>query len=102
MASVLSPRTKKDWVQSRKALFFKENYKKKLPKSILPSKVWFFAVEQHGMMDPFAFVDDEKYLQTLMVWKKRELKKFIEDNPRLSIREYRHEKICSYREPLRV
>ena len=30
------------------------------------------------------------------------MKKFIEDNPSLSIKGYRHKKICGYRRPIRV
>ena len=30
------------------------------------------------------------------------MKKFINDNPRLLIKGYRHEKICEYRRPIRV
>ena len=54
------------------------------------------------MFNPLLFVDSKKYLETLMVWKKREMKKFISENPRLLIKGYRHKKISGYKKPLRV
>ena len=68
----------------------------------MPYKVWLFAVEQKEIFNPFLFIDDENYLETLIIWKKREIKKFIADNPRLSVKGYRHEKVCEYRRPIRV
>ena len=83
-------------------LFLNKIIKKKLPERIIPLKVWFFAVEKAKMFNPLRFEDFEKYLETLMIWRKREMKKFIEDNPRLLIKGYRHKKVYSYRKPLRV
>ena len=45
--------------------FRKEIIKKRLPKWILPYKVWFFAVDTYGMLNPFQFTDDEHYLESL-------------------------------------
>ena len=67
--------------------------KKKLPKRILPSKVCFYGVEKKGIFNPFFFEDDEKYFETLMLWKEREMKKFIEEHPILLAKGYRLEKI---------
>ena len=88
--------------RAERLCFLKQLIKKKLPKRIIPFKVWFFTVEQKEICNPFELVDDEKYLETLIIWKKREMKKFINDNPRLLIKGYRHEKICEYRRPIRV
>ena len=52
--------------------------------------------------NPFLFEDDEKYIETLMIWKKREMKKFIEKHPILLVKGYRHKKVCEYKRPLRV
>ena len=75
--------------------FLKKIIKKRLPRWILPYKVWFFAVDEYGMMNPFQFTDDEHYIESLKLWKEREMKKFIDENPRL--RPKRHEKICKYK-----
>ena len=83
-------------------LFLKKLIKKKFPKRIIPSKVWFFAVEKVNMFKPTLFKDSEKYLETLMIWREREMKKFIQDNPRLLIKGYRHKKVVAYKKPLRV
>ena len=80
--------------------FIKKIIKKRLPKWIVPYKVWFFAVETYGMLNPFQFTDDENFLESLRLWKKREMKAFIDENPKL--RPHRHEKIWKYRETLRV
>ena len=82
--------------------FLKRLITKKLAKRIIPSKVWFFGVKKKEIFDPHQFIDDEKYLETLIIWKKREMKKFIEENPRLSIRGYRHKKTCGCKRPIRV
>ena len=76
--------------------------KKKLPTRILPSKVWCYGVEKKGIFNPFLFEDDEKYFETLILWKEREIKKFIEEHPSLLAKGYRHEKIPEYRRPIRV
>ena len=88
--------------RAERLCFLKQLIKKKLPRRILPWKVWFFAVEQKEIFNPFEFSDDEKYLETLIIWKEREMKKFTEDNPRLLVKGYRHEKICGYKRPIRV
>ena len=75
--------------------------KKRLPKRILPSKVWFYGVEKEGIFDPFHF-EDEKYFETMIIWKEREMKKFIEDHPSLLAKGYRHKKIPGYKRPIRV
>ena len=83
-------------------VFLKKLIKKKLPRQILPSKVWFYAVEKITMFNPLLFHDSKKYLETLMLWRVREMKKFIQDNPRLLIKGYRHKKVAAYKKPLRV
>ena len=80
----------------------KKLIKRKLPRRIIPSKVWFYAAEKKKIFNPFLFEDDEKYIETLMIWKKREMKKFIEKHPILLVKGYRHEKVCEYKRPLRV
>ena len=47
--------------------FLKELIKRKLPRRIMPSKVWFYAVEKKKIFNPFLFEDDEKYIETLML-----------------------------------
>ena len=83
-------------------VFLQQIIKKKLPRKILSSKVWFFGVEKKEIFNPFEFIDDEKYLETLRIWKERKLLDFIEKNPSLSIRGYRHEKNFSYKRPIRL
>ena len=83
-------------------VFLKKLIKKKLPKRIVPSKVWFYAVEKIHMFNPLQFVDSEKYLETLMLWREREMKKFIEQNSRILIKQHRHKKVPSYKRPIRV
>ena len=80
----------------------KKLIKRKLPRRILPSKIWFYAVEKKKIFNPFLFEDDEKYIETLMLWKKREMKNFIAKHPILLVKGYRHEKVCEYKRPLRV
>ena len=80
----------------------KKIIKKKLPRRIVPSKVWFYAVEKIHMFNPLLFVDSEECLETLMLWREPEMKKFIQDNPRLLIKSYRHKKVFAYKKPLRV
>ena len=55
-----------------------------------------------GIFNPFLFEDDEKYIETLMLWKEREMKKFIEKHPILLAKGYRHEKIAEYKRLIRV
>ena len=74
-------------------VFLKKLIKKKLPKRIVPSKVWFFAVEEIHMFNPLLFIDGEKYLETLILWREREMKKFIEQYPRILIKQHRHKKV---------
>ena len=83
-------------------VFLKKLIKKKLPRRIVPSKVWFYDVEKVNMFNPLLFRDSEKYLETLMLWREREMKKFIQDNPRLLIKGYKHKKVPGYKKPLRV
>ena len=71
-------------------------------KKILDDNKLKIHIERKEIFNPFEFNDDEKYLETLIIWKEREMKKFIEDNPSLSIKGYRHKKICGYRRPIRV
>ena len=75
--------------------FLKKIIKNRLPKWIVPYKVWLFAVERHGMFNPFSFTDDEWYIESLRTWREREMKKFIDENP--ALRPKRHEKICKYK-----
>ena len=75
--------------------FLKKLLKKRLPKSIVPLKVWLYAVEKHGMLNPFSFTDDEWYIESLRLWREREMKAFIDENP--GLRPKRHEKICKYK-----
>ena len=53
--------------------FLKKIIKKRLPKWIVPYKVWFFAVERQGMFNPFLFTDDEWYIESLRTWREREM-----------------------------
>ena len=52
-------------------VFLEKVLKKKLPKKQFPLKIWIWCVQKKGMFDPFSFVDNEKYLETLRLWKKR-------------------------------
>ena len=63
--------------------------------------MWFYGVEKEGIFNSFHF-NDEKYFETMILWKEREMKKFIEDHPILLVKGYRHEKIPEYRRPIRV
>ena len=71
-------------------VFLKKLIKKKLPKRIIPSKAWFFGVERERIFNPMEFDDVEKYFETLMIWKEREMKTFVERHPRLLIKGHRH------------
>ena len=82
-------------------VFLKKLIKTKLPRRILPSKVWFYGLEKCKIFNPMLFKDSEKYLETLILWKEREMKKFIEAHPVLLVKGYRHKKLCSYKKPLR-
>ena len=82
--------------------FLKKLIKKKLPKRIVPSKVWFYGVEKCSIFNPLVFDDEEKYFETLILWREREMKKFIEQNPRILIKQHRHKKVPSYKRPIRV
>ena len=53
--------------RAKRLCFLKQLIKKRLPRRILPSKKWFFAVERKEIFDPFEFNDDEKYLETLII-----------------------------------
>ena len=44
--------------------------KKRLPKRILPWKVWFYGVEKKEIFNPFHF-EDEKYFETMILWRER-------------------------------
>ena len=79
--------------------FVERLLKKKWPKKQIPIKVWFFGVKKKEMFNPFAFLDDEKYLETLRLWKERKMKKFLEDN--YIPKGYRHKKVYSYKKPIR-
>ena len=65
----------------------------------MSATIWLFVVKKKGMFDPFLFIDDEKYLETLRLWRERNLKKFLEEN--YIPKGYRHLKCCSYKRPLR-
>ena len=90
--------------RAERLCFLKRLIKRKLPKRIIPSKVWFYGygIEKHEIFNPFNFIDDEKYLEILIVWKERKMKKYIDENPRLLIKGYRHEKISGNKKPIRV
>ena len=83
-------------------VFFKKTYKKKSPKRIVPSKVWLYGVERCNIFNPLVFDDEEKYFETLILWREREMEKFIEQNPRILIKQHRHKKVPSYKRPIRV
>ena len=83
-------------------VFLKKLIKKKLQHRILPSKVWFYGLEKCKICNPMLFKDSEKYLETLILRKEREMKKFIEAQPVLLVKGYRHKKVCSYKKPLRL
>ena len=69
--------------------FLERLLKKKLSKKYFPLKVWLFCVEKKEMFNPFTFVDDEKYIETL-----RLQENYIPIG-------YRHKKVCSYKKPIR-
>ena len=80
-------------------VFLKKNLKKKLPRKHFPLKIWVWCVQKKEMFNPFAFVDDEKYLETLRLWKERKMKKFLSRH--YIPKGYRHEKIYTYKRPIR-
>ena len=80
-------------------VFLEKILKKKLPKKQFPLKIWIWCVQKKGMFDPFSFIDDEKYLETLRLWKERKMKDFLENN--YIPKGYRHKKVCSYKKPIR-
>ena len=50
-------------------LFLERILKKKLSKKYFPIKIWLYCIKRRKMFNPFNFVDDEKYLETLRLWK---------------------------------
>ena len=81
--------------RTERIYFLKKLIKKRLPRWVIPFKIWVFAVEEHGMLNPFSFTDDEEYIETLIIWTKNDMKDFILENPRL--KQKRHEKIYKYK-----
>ena len=57
--------------------FLERLLKKKLSKKYFPLKVWIFGVQKKQMFNPFAFANDEKYIETLRLWKERKMEKFF-------------------------
>ena len=82
--------------KSERIYFLKKLIKKRLPRRIVPFKIWIFAVEEHGMLNPFSFTDDEEYIETLIRWTKNDMKDFILENPRCK-NQKRHKKIYKYK-----
>ena len=77
--------------KSERIFFLKKLIKKRLPKRVIPYKIWFFCVENHGMFNPFPVTDDEEYIELLMRWTKNHMKDFILENPRCK-NQKRHKK----------
>ena len=79
--------------------FLERILKKRWPRRHFPIKIWFYCVKSRGMFDPFVFVDDEKYLETLSLWKERKMAEFLDKYPQAV--GYRHEKVCRFKKPIR-
>ena len=80
-------------------LFLERILKKKLSKKYFPIKIWLYCVKRREMFNPFNFVDDEKYLETLRLWKERKMAKFLDKYPQAV--GYRHKKVYNYKKPIR-
>ena len=84
-------------------VLLKNIIKKRLPKRVLPSKVWFFAVTlQKVYLNPLVFTDTERFFESLQFWKDRKLKRFLEMHPGLSRKQIRHKKVPAYNTPMRL
>ena len=85
--------------RNNRIFFVKRQIKKKLPRHILPSKLFFYLVEKYGFFNPFyEQIDEEKYFEVIKKWRLTEMKNFFKEHP-LPVR---HEKIVIYkRKPLR-
>ena len=79
--------------------FLERILKKRWPKKLFPMKIWFYCVKRRGMFDPFEFIDDEKYLETLRLWKEHKLAKFLDKYPQA--KGYRHIKVYRYKKSMR-
>ena len=79
--------------------FLERILKKRWPKKHFPMKIWFYAVKRRGMLNPFEFIDDEKYLETLRLWKEHKLARFLDKYPQA--KGYRHVKVYRYKKPIR-
>ena len=79
--------------------FLERILKKRWPRRHFPIKIWFYCVKRRGMFDPFVYVDDEKYLETLFLWKKDKMAEFLEKYPQAV--GYRHEKVYRFKKPIR-
>ena len=52
--------------------FLKKIIQKRLPKRILPAKVWFFGVTQDKIrFNPWAYEESKRLFEQLMIWKKK-------------------------------
>ena len=80
-------------------LFLERILKKKWPKKHFPIKIWFYCIKRREMFNPFHFLDDEKYLETLRLWKERKMAKFLDKYPQAV--GYRHKKVYGYKKPIR-
>ena len=67
-------------------VFLKKLIKKSYQGELYPLKCGFMLLKKSRCSTPLLFRDSEKYLETLMLWREREMKKFIQDNPRLLIK----------------
>ena len=79
--------------------FLERILRKRWPKKHFPIKIWFYCVKRREMFNPFGFIDDEKYLERLRLWKEREMAKFLDKYPQAV--GYRHEKVYRYKKPIR-
>ena len=86
--------------REERLFFLKRIIKKNYQNALFLQRCDFMVLKK--MVFSFNFVDDEKYLETLLIWREREMKKYIEENPRLLIKGYRHKKVPGYKRPIRV
>ena len=81
----------------------KRNTKKRLPKRIMPSKVWIFGVVKKKIrFNPRAYEESERFFEQLLIWKDQKLENFLRKYPELTHIPKRHKKIPEYKRPLRV
>ena len=83
-------------VKYDRIFLLKKLIKKKQPKHILSSRLYFYCVEKYGMFYPFyKEIDTERYFELMKTWRKDgNMKKILNENPGYR---RRHKKIYKYK-----